>query len=100
MGNANAKQLKITVNDVDATINSDITSPNGKIFRADLLVIKEPRYWVANGLMFLDDEDPEIFTNPSFNIGDDGIVSINIMANAATTNTDIQVYGATLQSLK
>jgi hypothetical protein len=51
-------------------------------------------------MIYLDDEDPELYSTNSFDIGDTGIVAIDINANSATTNTDIQLQGATMQILK
>jgi len=98
--NSNTKSVTIDVGGISTVANTTTTAPNSKSFVATVTILKEARYAVAYGSMLIDAVAADTYLTNGLNVDWGTSVVVDVTGNAATTNTDIQIYSFTVEPLK
>jgi hypothetical protein len=100
MGNSNTKTIKLNIDGNTTVTNATTTAPNADNFVARVTVLKEPRYAVAYGYVLLEGIAADTYVTNGLNMDWNSRISVEAVANSATTASDVQIYSAVLKPLK
>ena len=98
--NGNTKTIKLVVDGNTTVTNATTTAPNNKGYIAKVTVLKGSQYAMAFGQITFDGVAPDVYFETALNLDWDSRIDIGLVANPATTASDISANSAILQPIK